>query len=80
MKGVLRKKNRCTACDGIGITKRYFIGTVKVYPPEEIKCHFCNGTGKRKEQIFNWMQEEETKKPLRLIRVNGPIRVLYANK
>lgn len=26
------------------------------------KCSFCDGTGNRKEQIFNWMRDDQPEK------------------
>lgn len=50
----------CTACDGKGWRRVPRIaGNVKVYPDGKVNCRFCNSTGKRKYQVFNWMKDPE---------------------
>jgi hypothetical protein len=58
------KENSCTACKGTGIK---FIprikGNTRVYPDGRVNCRFCYGSpGSRKQQIFNWMREDNPEK------------------
>ena len=47
----------CTACKGKGKRKVPFTGNTKTYPGHYVNCRYCDSTGSRKHQIFNWMKD-----------------------
>lgn len=61
-------KNSCTACKGTGLGPLYWfpVNTKVVWANgEPARCGYCSGSGKRKEQVFNWMKEDNPEKYIR---------------
>lgn len=55
----LKKRKRCSACNGTGVKEENFVGNTKIFPPQEKHCFYCDGTGYKQYQIFNWMRDPE---------------------
>lgn len=61
---MIEDKDTCTACNGTGIGLMEWPANTKVVVAQP-KCRYCDGTGKRKEQVFNWMKDPEPEKYLK---------------
>lgn len=61
----------CTACKGTGDGWEPFPSNTRVLGDVSHTCRYCDGTGTRQTQIFNWMKEDYPEKYLkRPIKVN----------